>query len=89
MAAVAADVDNDGDPDVAVTNFGPNRLYRNDGGRFRRVENSGIEDPRWGSSAAFLDYDRDGSLDLFVTNYVKVAVPDTNVCRTQDGLRLY
>jgi hypothetical protein len=89
MAAVAADIDNDGDPDVAVTNFGPNRLYRNDGGRFHRVDDSGIEDPRWGCSAAFLDYDRDGFLDLFITNYVQVAVPDTNVCHTQDGLRLY
>ncbi|HMB70303.1 MAG TPA: CRTAC1 family protein [bacterium] len=89
MAAVAADVDNDGDPDVVVTNFGPNHLYRNDGGRFRLIENAGIEDPRWGCSATFLDYDRDGFLDLFITNYVQVADPDTNVCHTQDGLRLY
>jgi len=88
MGAVAADADNDGDPDLYVTNFGPNVLFRNDAGTFRRHP-SGTEDPRWGSGVAFADFDLDGRLDLFVTNYVQVAVPDTNVCPTAEGHRMY
>ncbi|MEZ5064495.1 MAG: CRTAC1 family protein [bacterium] len=89
MGAVAADADGDGDPDLYVTNFGANALYRNDGGaRFVRVT-AGAEDDRWGCGASFLDYDRDGVLDLYVVNYVQCAVPDTNVCPTEDGHRLY
>ena len=88
MGAVAADADNDGDPDLYVTNFGPNVLFRNDAGTFRRHP-SGAEDPRWGSGVAFADFDLDGWLDLFVVNYVQVAVPDTNVCPTVDGHRMY
>ena len=66
-----ADYDGDGDPDLYVTNWGPNRLWRNDGGRFTDVTaDSGTGDPRWGTSAAFFDFDRDGLLDLFVANYL-------------------
>jgi len=88
MGATAGDIDNDGDPDLYVTNFGPNVLFRNDGGRFRRLR-SGTEDPRWGTGAALADYDLDGRLDLFVANYVEVAVPDTNACPTAEGHRMY
>jgi hypothetical protein len=92
MAAVAADTDNDGDPDVLVTNFGGNRFYENHGdGTFRDITDAaGLGDPRFGCGAAFLDLDRDGWLDLYVTNYVQVAQPDTNLCYADDGkLRLY
>jgi hypothetical protein len=68
------DYDNDGDPDVFFTALGPNRLYRNDGGRFREVTATagvGGEPERWSTSAGFLDYDNDGDLDLFVCNYVQ------------------
>ena len=67
------DFDNDGWDDLAVTYFGSNVLYRNQKGRF--VDSSeGLGQPadsrRWGAGCAFLDYDQDGLLDLFVSNYV-------------------
>jgi len=92
MGAFAADFDNDGDPDVFVTNFGPNALLENLGdGSFRDVAAAaGVDDPRWGTGACFLDQDADGRLDLYVVNYVQVAVPDTNECWAENGtLRLY
>jgi enediyne biosynthesis protein E4 len=67
------DVDNDGAPDVYITAFGPDALWRNTGsGTFSDVtRRAGIDDTRWGTSCAFADYDRDGDLDLYVANYVK------------------
>ncbi|MDP6528645.1 MAG: CRTAC1 family protein [Gemmatimonadota bacterium] len=91
MGAVAADIDNDGDADLFVTNVGPNRLYMNRGdGTFRDAsERAGLADPNWGAGAAFFDMDGDGLLDLYVANYVQVASPDTNECVSPEGLRLY
>lgn len=67
-----ADVNNDGLNDVYIAAWGPDQLFLNLGARFRRAtEESGIENTRWGTSAAFLDYDRDGWLDLYVANYVE------------------
>ena len=58
MGMAVGDYDNDGDLDLYVTNFGPNRLYRNDGaGRFTESDSIPSED-RWSTSAAFFDYDR-------------------------------
>ncbi len=72
MGCAAGDYDNDGDVDFHVTYWGPNRLYRNDGGDFAEVAASaGVADGRWGSSAAFADLDADGFLDLYVTNYLE------------------
>jgi predicted nucleotidyltransferase len=67
------DIDNDQAPDVYITAFGPDVLWRNTGkGSFTDVtRRAGIDDTRWGTSCAFADYDRDGDLDLYVTNYVK------------------
>src|SRR5215470_3885098 len=68
------DFNNDGFDDLFCTFFGQNRLYRNNGdGTFTDVTKSaGLwnEAPRWGAGCCFLDYDRDGFLDLFVANYV-------------------
>jgi hypothetical protein len=77
QGCACGDFDGDGFADLYVTNYGPNRLYRNRGnGTFEDVtERSGTGDPRWGSGAVFFDYDGDGDLDLFVANYVKFS-PD-------------
>jgi enediyne biosynthesis protein E4 len=67
------DYDNDGWDDLYVTYYGKNRLYRNQKGVFTEVSNkAGVAGTgkAWGSGCAFVDYDRDGSLDLIVANYV-------------------
>ncbi len=70
QGATVADCDGDGDPDIYVTRYGRNTLWRNDGGRFTdATERAGVGCPLWSLGAAFLDYDRDGDLDLFVANY--------------------
>jgi hypothetical protein len=73
-SVTAGDYDNDGHTDLFVTYWGHNVLYRNNGdGTFREVtREAGLweEELRWGSGAAFFDFDRDGYLDLFVANYL-------------------
>jgi len=67
------DYDNDGWEDLYVTYYGKNRLYRNDHGVFTEVaEKAGVagSGKAWGTGCAFVDYDRDGRLDLMVANYV-------------------
>ena len=69
----AGDYDNDGWLDLFVTYYGRNVLYRNRGGRFEDVTAAAglaTSGTRWGSGCSFLDYDRDGRLDLFVANYL-------------------
>jgi len=72
FGVAVGDFDNDGDPDIFISSWGPNRLYRNEGnGTFTEIgESAGVADRGWGASAAFFDYDGDGLLDLYVTNYV-------------------
>lgn len=68
------DYDGDGDVDIFFSALGPNRLFRNDGGKFRDVSaETGVSGngEEWSTSCGFLDYDNDGDLDLFVANYVK------------------
>jgi enediyne biosynthesis protein E4 len=67
------DYDNDGWEDLYVTYYGKNRLYHNQKGVFTEVaEKAGVagSGKAWGSGCAFVDYDRDGKLDLIVANYV-------------------
>jgi enediyne biosynthesis protein E4 len=73
-----ADYDDDGWPDILVTNFGPNVLYRNRGdGTFENVAaRAGIEAPGWNTGAAFLDADRDGDLDLYIAAYIDCTMAD-------------
>jgi hypothetical protein len=71
------DYNNDGFEDIFCTYYGQNRLYRNNGdGTFTDVtRQAGLWDPgdkpRWGAGCSFLDYDRDGHLDLLVSNYIQ------------------
>ncbi len=75
---VVGDIDNDGDQDVFLCNYGSNVLYRNNGnGTFTDISKAaGIDRPGWSFAGAFLDYDNDGDLDLYVANYGTWKLPD-------------
>jgi enediyne biosynthesis protein E4 len=83
------DFDNDGFDDLFISYYGKNALYRNNGnGTFTDVSlKAGVAGTktRWGSGAAFVDYDKDGDLDLFVANYIDLDLktaptPETGPC---------
>jgi hypothetical protein len=77
-AVCIGDYNNDGFEDIFCTYFGQNLLYRNNGdGTFTDVTKAaGLWNgqPRWGAGCSFLDYNRDGHLDLFVSNYVRFSL---------------
>jgi hypothetical protein len=94
-AVSVGDYNNDGFEDLFCTYFGQNKLYRNNGdGTFTDVTRSaGLwnDHPRWGAGCTFVDYDRDGNLDLFVSNYVQFDLehapkPGANVNCTWKGI---
>ncbi len=80
MGVAVGDVNNDGHPDVLLTEYSGIRLFVNRGdGTFAYVTRSaGLVHPHWATSACFVDYDRDGWLDLVVVNYVDY--DPTRVC---------
>jgi len=82
MGVAVGDYDNDGYPDIYVTNYGKNTLYHNNGnGTFTDVtEKAGVAGGGWSVSAGFFDYDNDGKLDLFVTRYMEWDTKRSKTC---------
>ncbi len=89
QSVCVGDFDNDGDEDIFVAYYGENALYRNNGdGTFTDVaQKVGVAKnrTRWATGSAFIDYDRDGYLDLFVASYIDLdlktaPLPETGPC---------
>ena len=82
---VVADYDNDGWPDLYVTNYGKNRLYHNNhDGTFTDVaEKAGVTVGTWSTGATFGDYDGDGRLDLFVAGYISFDIRNPPIAGTR------
>lgn len=93
MGVATGDFDNDGCVDLYLTNLGPNILYRNNcNGTFTDVTRQSRAAPAgpagypsWSVSASFVDYDRDGWLDLFVGNYLSWRIESSTPCMTPAG----
>jgi hypothetical protein len=98
MGVAVGDFDNDGWEDIYLTAVGPNHLLKNINGKFTDITQSsgligvppsGINiEHKWSSSAAWLDYDKDGRLDLFVCQYVKWS-PEIDPFCGKNGVRGY
>lgn len=91
MGVTAADFDNDGFPDLYVTGFPSSALFHNNrDGTFTDVTGqAGVKNGgRWAASAAWFDVDRDGLLDLVVTNYAQFSFTDEKKCEI-GGVRAY
>lgn len=82
IAVAVGDYDNDGYPDLFVSNYGKNVLYHNNGdGTFTDVTAKvGVAGGGWSGSAGFFDYDNDGHLDLFVTRYMEWDADHNKIC---------
>ena len=91
MGVAVGDINNDSKPDLYVTNLGSNQMYLNKGdGTFDDVtKSSATDDPRWSTSASFLDYDRDGWLDLMVVNYAEFTTSNSPNCYAATSARDY
>ena len=82
MGVAVGDYNNDGFPDLYLTAYGRNTLYRNNGhGGFTDVTTeAGVPGAGWSASAGFFDYDNDGKLDLFVTRYLDWDIQRNILC---------
>ena len=92
QGVATGDIDNDGWVDLYLTGFGRNQMFRNRGnGTFADVSTeTGTGSPStWGVSAAFVDFDRDGWLDLFVGNYLIYSLATHRRCLKESGLEDY
>jgi len=91
IGVTVGDYNNDECPDLYLTNWGPNQLWKNRcDGTFEKEETiATIENDNWSAGASFFDYDRDGWLDLYVVNYKEYAPEDDFQCTTEDGDREY
>jgi hypothetical protein len=97
MGVAIGDFDNDGWPDIYVASVTKNHLYRNNGdGTFTDVtDKAGVGTPiykgkkMWSAAAGWLDYNNDGKLDLFVSNYCRWEVNKDPVCLSGGRLRAY
>jgi enediyne biosynthesis protein E4 len=91
MGVAAGDFDTNGCLDLYLTFVGSNRLFRNNcDGTFTDVSKpSGTDDSGWSVSASFLDYDRDGWLDLYVGHYVQYDIKADQPCSGLTGSRDY
>ncbi|HXG25077.1 MAG TPA: CRTAC1 family protein [Chthonomonadales bacterium] len=90
MGVAVGDYDNDGWDDLYLTGVGKSRLFHNEAGSkgrlFREVTaRAGVSSPGWATSATWVDYDRDGLLDLFVCHYVQWT-PQTDRFFSLDGI---
>jgi enediyne biosynthesis protein E4 len=97
MAVAVGDFDNDGWPDIYVASVTKNRLYRNnhDGTFIDVTDKAGVGTPSykgekmWSAAAGWVDYDNDGKLDLFVSNYCKWHVNGDPICMSGGRERAY
>ncbi len=87
MGCTVGDIEGDGDPDLFLTNFGPDQLWVNQGdGTFEeRSSVAGIDDDRWTTSAIFVDLDDDGDEDLYVCSYVDFTFSNHKPCYAESS----
>lgn len=91
LGMAAADIDNDGDADLLITNLNENALFVNEGGRFSQAgSEAGLDGlDEWSSSAMFFEANQDGLLDVFVGNYAEWTPETDKFCPEGGNVKLY